>query len=46
MILYYLAASKIYTSDFWFQVLYNIGKVKSDAGDVTKGVVAYREAIR
>ena len=28
------------------QVLYNIGKVKSDAGDTQTGVAAYREAIR
>ena len=29
-----------------FQVLYNIGKVRADAGDEITGVLAYREAIR
>lgn len=28
------------------QVLYNIGKVRSDAGDTETGIAAYREAIR
>ncbi len=28
------------------QVLYNIGKVRSDKGDVVTGEAAYREAIR
>jgi hypothetical protein len=28
------------------QVLYNIGKVVSDAGDAALGEAAYREAIR
>ena len=28
------------------QVLYNIGKVRSDTGDTTQGVAAYREAVR
>ena len=29
-----------------FQVFYNIGKVKSDSGDVVTGLAAYKEAIR
>ena len=40
-----IAASLIVILVHW-QVLYNIGKVRSDAGDTEMGEVAYREAIR
>lgn len=35
-----------WTSFMHCQVLYNIGKVRTDAGDTVMGEVAYREAIR